>query len=123
MAASPPAVSGMREESIARAFLLERFDEFLTLEQGSSARTNEAYGRDVARLAVWASTRGVGAPSALTAPHHPELVYHQKDVGLAPSSMRRAFSAIRTWYVFLLAEGVVAAYPSDRLETPRKWRT
>lgn len=116
-------MSGMREESIARAFLLERFDEFLTLEQGSSARTNEAYGRDVARLAVWASTKGVGDPSALTAPHLREFVYHLKDLGLAPSSMRRAISAIRTWYRFLLAEGVVAADPSDRLETPRKWRT
>jgi len=113
----------MREDEIVRAFLLERFDEFLTLEQGSSARTNEAYGRDVARLAFWASTKGVGDPSALTAPHLREFVYHLKDLGLAPSSMRRAISAIRTWYRFLLAEGVVAADPSDRLETPRKWRT
>jgi len=113
----------MRDESIARAFLLERFDEFLTLEQGSSARTNEAYGRDVARLAVWASTQGVVGPGALTAPHLREFVYHLKDLGLAPSSLRRAVSAIRTWYRFLLAEGVVAVDPSDRLETPRKWRT
>ncbi|MFM8603255.1 MAG: site-specific tyrosine recombinase, partial [Gemmatimonadota bacterium] len=74
-------------------------------------------------LAVWASTKGVGDPRALTAPHLREFVYHLKDLGLAPSSMRRAISAIRTWYRFLLAEGVVAADPSDRLETPRKWRT
>lgn len=53
-----PMPHPMREDAIARAFLLERFDEFLTLEQGSSARTNEAYGRDVARLAVWAATGG-----------------------------------------------------------------
>ena len=113
----------MREDAIARAFLLERFDEFLTLEQGSSARTNEAYGRDVARLAVWAATKGVTASSGLTAPHLREFVYHLKDLGLAPSSMRRAISAIRTWYRFLLAEGIVAVDPSERLETPRKWRT
>lgn len=113
----------MREAAIARAFLLERFDEFLTLEHGSSARTNEAYGRDVARLAVWAATRGVQDPTGLTAPHLREFVYHLKDLGLAPSSMRRAISAIRTWYRFLLAEGLVAVDPSERLETPRKWRT
>ena len=30
-----------------RAFLLERFFDFLTLEKGSSARTQDAYARDV----------------------------------------------------------------------------
>ncbi len=107
---------------LARAFLLERFDEFLSLEQGSSARTNEAYGRDLARLATWAATRRVTDPAGLTPAHLREFVYHLKDLGLAPSSIRRGISAIRTWYRFLLAEGVVAKDPSERLETPRKWR-
>ena len=108
---------------IARAFLLERFDEYLSLEQGSSARTNEAYGRDLARLAGWAVAKGVRAPDGLTPAHLREFVYHLKDLGLAPSSIRRGLSAIRTWYRFLLAEGVVQKDPSERIETPRKWRT
>lgn len=108
---------------IARAFLLERFDEYLSLEQGSSARTNEAYGRDLARLATWAVTKGVREPAGVTAAHLREYVYHLKDMGLAPSSIRRGLSAIRTWYRFLLAEGVVQKDPSERLETPRRWRT
>lgn len=108
---------------IARAFLLERFDEFLSLEQGSSARTNEAYGRDLARLATWAVSKGIREPGGITPAHLREFVYHLKDMGLAPSSIRRGLSAIRTWYRFLLAEGAVAKDPSERLETPRKWRT
>ena len=107
---------------IARAFLLERFDEFLTLEQGTSARTNEAYGRDLSRLAVWATTKHVSGPDALTAAHLREFVYHLKDLGLAPASIRRCISAIRTWYRFLLAEGVLKKDPSEKLETPKKWR-
>ena len=106
----------------ARSFLLERFDEYLTLEQGSSARTNEAYGRDLARLAVWSATKGVTGPDGLTPAHLREFVYHLKDLGLAPSSIRRSISAVRTWFKFLLAEGVVTKDPSERLETPRKWR-
>ncbi len=109
-------------DQIAREFLLDRFDEFLSLEQGSSARTNEAYGRDLARLATWAVTRRVRAPGDLTAAHLREYVYHLKDLGLAPSSIRRGISAMRTWYRFLLAEGVVTKDPSERLETPKKWR-
>ncbi len=109
-------------DATARAFLLERFDEFLTLEQGSSARTNEAYGRDLARLAAWATTKRVNGPGALAPAHLREFVYHLKDLGLAPSSIRRAVSAIRTWYRFLIAEGVVTKDPSEQLEVPRKWR-
>ena len=102
---------------LSRAFLLERFDEFLSLEQGSSARTNEAYGRDLARLAAWAVTKGVRAPDGLTPAHLREFVYHLKDLGLAPSSIRRGLSAVRTWFRFLLAEGVVTKDPSERIET------
>lgn len=109
-------------EALARRFLLERFDEFLTLEQGASERTNEAYGRDLARLATWAGSQGVGEPAELKAAHLREFVYHLKDLGLAPSSIRRGISAIRSWYRFLLAEGVLTKDPSERLETPKKWR-
>jgi integrase/recombinase XerD len=115
-------VSAPAADDLSRAFLLERFDEFLTLEQGTSARTNEAYGRDLARLAAWCSAEGVSEPVAIKPAHLREFVYHLKDLGLAPSSIRRGISAIRTWYRFLLAEGVLTKDPSERLETPKKWR-
>ena len=115
-------MTGSTPDDLARRFLLERFDEFLTLEQGASKRTNEAYGRDLSRLAVWAATQRVVDPAGLSAAHLREFVYHLKDLGLAPSSIRRGISAIRTWYRFLLAEGVLSKDPSERLETPKKWR-
>ncbi|MCX5761866.1 MAG: site-specific tyrosine recombinase XerD [Gemmatimonadetes bacterium] len=107
----------------SRAYLLERFAEFLTLEHGSSPRTDDSYGRDLRRLAEWGVAHGAPTPAALTAAHLREFVYFLKDLGLAPSSIRRGVSAIRTWYKFLLAEGVVTSDPSERLETPRKWRS
>ena len=108
---------------ILRPFLLERFAEFLTLEQGSSARTNESYAHDLQRLAAWAVAHDAPTPAALTAAHLREFVYSLKDLGLSPASIRRGVSAIRTWFKFLMAEGVVKADPSERLETPKKWRT
>ena len=45
-------------DEVARAFLLERFQDFLSLEQGASERTHEAYGRDLARFAGYARTKG-----------------------------------------------------------------
>lgn len=108
---------------VPRSYLLERFAEFLTLEHGSSPRTDESYGRDLRRLAEWGASHGAPSPTALTPAHLRAFVYHLKDLGLAPASIRRGISAIRTWYKFLLAEGVVKIDPSERLETPRRWRT
>ena len=33
-------------DEVVRAFLVERFDDFLSLEHGSADRTREAYRRD-----------------------------------------------------------------------------
>jgi integrase/recombinase XerD len=104
-------------------FHLERFDDFLTLEQGASGRTIEAYRRDVARLVDYGRTRGTSLPADITSKLLREFVFHLKDVGLAPSSIRRNISAVRTYFRFLLAEGAVARDPSERLETPKRWRT
>ena len=110
-------------DEIVRAFLLERFDDFLSLEQGSADRTREAYRRDVLRLASYAVSRSARQPSQLTPAHLRDFVYHLKDVGLAPSSIRRTIAGLRTWFGFLVAEGVIAGDPSDRLELPKRWQT
>ena len=110
-------------DSLARAFLLERFHDFLSLERGASPRTNEAYGRDLERFALFAATAGARLPVDVDARMLREYVYHLKDLGLSPASIRRNVSAIRTYYAFLLAEGHVVRDPSERLETPKRWRT
>jgi len=110
-------------DEIARRFHLETFQDFLSLEQGASARTNEAYGRDLARFAVFARTRGAQQVQEVSATLLREYLYHLKDIGLAPASIRRNVSAVRTYFKFLLNEGLVVRDPSERLDTPKKWRT
>jgi integrase/recombinase XerD len=106
-----------------RAFLLERFQDYLTLEQGVSPRTNDAYDRDVNRFATFASVKGAKAPHDVSARLLRDFVYHLKDIGLSPSSIRRNVSAIRTYFRFLVADGHITRDPSDRLDTPKRWRT
>lgn len=113
----------MSDESLIRDFMLDGFGDFLTLEQGSSPRTLEGYRRDVERLAVFATAKGLHTPLDLTARTLRDFVYHLKDLGLSPASIRRNISAIRTYFRFLLAEGRVVRDPSERLETPQRWRT
>jgi integrase/recombinase XerD len=108
---------------VARTFLIERYQDFLSLEQGSSPLTLEAYLRDVERFATYAAVRGATGPTDVDARALREFVYYLKDLGLAPASIRRNVSAVRGYFRFLLAEGLVVRDPSERLETPKRWRT
>lgn len=117
------SAAGRLDDAVARAFLLERFQDFLALEQGSSPRTSEAYARDLERLVTYASVRGAAGPVDITSRLLRDFVYFLKDLGLSPASIRRNVSAVRTYYRFLLGEGHVVRDPSERLETPRRWRT
>ena len=107
----------------SRSFLLPRFADYIALEQGLSPRTIEAYQRDLARFAEYADVKGASIPASVTATMLREFVYHLKDLGLAPASIRRSVSAIRTYYRFLIGDGIVSADPSERLETPKRWRS
>jgi integrase/recombinase XerD len=51
-----------------------------------------------------------------------DYTFHLKDAGLAATSIRRAQSALRTYYGFLIAEGLIDEDPTERLESPRVWR-
>ena len=113
----------MLDEGAVLRFQLDRFGDYLTLEQGTSPRTLEAYRRDTERLVAFVRTKGGTSPVDVTSRILREFVYHLKDVGLSPSSIRRNISAIRTYFRFLLADGAVARDPSERLETPKRWRT
>nr|ALS88911.1 recomb_XerD: tyrosine recombinase [uncultured bacterium] len=113
----------MIDVAVARPFLLERFADFLALEQGASPRTSEAYLRDVERLAQFARVKGAASPIDVTSRTLRDFVYHLKDIGLAPASIRRNISAVRTYFRFLMSDGLVVRDPSERLETPKRWRT
>ncbi len=106
-----------------RAFRLEQFADFLALELGSSPRTAEAYRRDLERFVTFAVAKGVGSPAESGASLLRDFMYHLKDLGLAPASIRRGVSALRTYFKFLIADGHVMRDPTERLETPKKWRT
>jgi integrase/recombinase XerD len=102
-----------------RAFRLEQFHDYLTYERGLSARTVSAYGRDLRRWLAFVAGLGVKDPQRVTPQQLREWIFSLKDGGLAATSIRRAQSALRTYYGFLLSEGAVEVDPTDRLESPR----
>ena len=113
---------GAGDDGRNRRFHLESFVDHLGFERGLSARTLEAYGRDLARFLAFLSESGVSEPTAVEAGHLRDYTFRLKDDGLAPPSIRRAQSTLRTYFAFLVGEGIVEHDPTERLESPRTWR-
>ena len=111
------------DDAVARAFYLERFEDFLALEQGASLQTSHAYRLDITRFITYVHVKGASSPTGVSARMLREYVYHLKDLGLSAASIRRNVSAVRTYFKFLLGEGHLVRDPSERLETPKRWRT
>jgi integrase/recombinase XerD len=105
------------------AFRLDPFTDFLALERGASPNTVAAYRRDILHLAQFLAGRGARAPEHATTATLRDFIFHLKDLGLAATSIRRHISATRTYYRFLVAEGHVVRDPTERLASPKKWRT
>jgi integrase/recombinase XerD len=110
------------EQGSVSEFGIEAFSDYLSLERGLSPRTVDAYRRDLLRMAAFMEARGVHAPAGADAGALREFVYHLKDLGLQPASIRRNISALRTYFGYLVTEGHVVADPTDRLDVPRAWR-
>lgn len=110
------------QDATRRRFHVEPFLDHLAFERGLSARTLEAYGRDLFRFLAYLDDRGVHDLPAVEGTHLREYTYRLKDDGLAPTSIRRAQSTLRTYFAFCLGEGWVADDPTERLESPRTWR-
>ncbi len=120
---TPTPASDGQVGALRRGFHLQVFEDALALEQGASPRTIEAYRRDVVRCAAYLREQGITTAHDITPAALRAFVYHLKDLGLAGSSIRRNISALRTWFRVLLAEGLVHADPTERLDSPQRWRT
>lgn len=105
-----------------RSFRAREFGDHLALERGLSERTVRAYVREVERLGDFLSARGRPGPGAASAEDLREFAYHLKDRGLAASTIRRALSAVRTYFGWLIGEELVDADPTETVDSPRLGR-
>ncbi|MFA7187894.1 MAG: tyrosine recombinase [Alphaproteobacteria bacterium] len=91
---------------------IEIFLEMLAAEKGRSAKTLEAYGRDL-RMA----SEAIGA---LSSANKSQLQKYLANLHETPASIARKTSALRGFYKFLATEKIIRDNPSDGLELPKK---
>jgi integrase/recombinase XerD len=102
-------------EAAVRAFL-----DYVAIEKGLSANTLAAYGRDLAKLLLYLDKEKVSWKRA----REEDLVgfvRSQSRSGLSARSLARHISAARSFYRYLVLDGVVDADPTERLSSPSVW--
>jgi integrase/recombinase XerC len=111
-------VPGADELPQQQAALVEAFRDHLALERRVSPNTVDAYVRDVRQLGLFLVRSG----SSFDAATHRTLrrfLANQATRGYARSSVARRVAAIRTFYRWAVATGVLEADPASALGRPK----
>ena len=92
--------------------------DWLVLERGRAPRTCEAYRRDLSGYCEVLATRG---RSPETAAEEDILAHlrHLQGRGMAPASVKRTMTAVRTFHQFLVVDGLRDDDPCSHVELPR----
>ena len=100
------------------ATLRRRYEAYLLLERGLSENTREAYLADADRLQDFLRGRGVDFDRA-DVQTLSDFVASLADLGIAPRSIARTVSGIKSVFRYLRLERVIDANPALLLDTPR----
>ena len=99
----------------------EEYLDHLRVERGLAPNSILAYGRDLARLARFAGSRG-GDAARLRQQDLSEFIGSLRAEGLSARSTARAVHALRGFYRFLVREGRLQDDPMENLRAPRSFR-
>jgi integrase/recombinase XerD len=110
----------MKNASLTPEAVLQVFLEFLSVEKGLSSNTIQSYARDLVKLfrflrkerASWMKADEEGLV---------RFIHHQSRAGLSPRSMARLISSIKSFYNFLVLDGMIKKNPAVNLSSPKTW--
>ena len=103
---------------------IKSFLNYLTVEKGFSENTRAAYQNDLTQLADFVeeeAARGGVMPSWANFSRQGMLSYllNLKERGYAPTTAARKVAAAKSFFNFLLAEGIIKNNPTENISSPR----
>ncbi len=99
--------------------MLDRFLHYLTVERGYSDNTIEAYHHDLSRFVQYLEQRGISDISRVDRMDLRAFLLSLRQRGLSTRTIARNQVALRTFFRFLILEGVLEINPSEELESPK----
>lgn len=98
--------------------MLKAYQSYILLVKGLSENTREAYLRDVSRFLEYLDECGK-RPQDVTLETLHAYTLMLTEIGIAPRSIVRMHSALRSFYRFALSDGFVENDPTELLESPK----
>ncbi len=102
----------------AQAPELQLFERYLRVERRASVHTLLAYRSDLSRYAAYLAARG--APLVPSSPALVRGFVASASGGAGPVTLARKLSAVRSFYRYLVKEGLAATNPARAVASPRQ---
>ena len=102
--------------------VIDQFLSYVDVELGLSGNTLAAYRTDLLDFDAFCELAGTTLAAADVAVLAKYLAFMQTEKKLAISSILRHVSAIKMYYKFALARGLVKNNPTELMEPPHQWK-
>jgi integrase/recombinase XerD len=98
---------------------ITRYTDFMKNTCHKSTNTVESYTRDVTQYITYLIKSGVTDLAGTTKTTVLSYMLDLKKKGRASSTLSRTLASIRSFYVFLINDGLITKNPTDSLATPK----
>ena len=95
---------------------------YLKNERGLAERTRMAYQRDLDQFLSFLATEEIDQPNQVTQHHIRAFIAQRHRQGLGGKSLQRMLSAIRSFYKWMLREGIAKHNPATPVRAPKSPR-
>ncbi len=98
---------------------LINYSNYLSVEKGLSENTLDSYRRDLNKFHSFMQRQNISSPAAIDRNMLNQFIGELKKKGFASSTISRCIASIRSFFSFLLQEGVIDNNPALELESPK----
>ncbi len=98
---------------------IKSFLKYLEFEKRSSQYTLVSYRCDLEQFISFSEEKGINSIALITRKHIRNWIVSMVNSGLAPKSVNRKVTSLKSYFKFLMREGVVEVNPVDGVPTPK----
>jgi integrase/recombinase XerD len=110
----------MKNHSTSPKGVRKAFLEYLSVEKGLSNNTIQSYSRDLNKLFLFFQKEKIPWTRAKES-DLVKFIHHMSRSGLSARSLARLISSLKSFYRFLILDGILKKNPANNLTSPKSW--
>lgn len=98
---------------------IDGFLDFIIVEKGYSRHTHTAYRNDLSQFVDYLAGSGVASWASVSRRYLLDYILYLRERGYVHSTVARKMAAVRSFFKFLVGDGVLLDNPTDAVESPK----